>query len=785
MAGDNTIVRLLRDEIDAASAAHELGIDVGRVSDRRRSYLRRKLPKINGEVRAAVDGPVEIARDAWGVAHISANAVADGFFGLGYAMAQDRLWQLDHMRRLASGRLAEILGPDALPQDRLHRTIGLRRSAEAAVAAAGDEVLMVLDSLSRGINVAMTAAEGRLPVEFDVLDYAPEPWEPADTVAVWKWRWWMLTGRLNILAVAEAGKRHLTPEQFDAFMTSEANEETIVPSVEPAHTGGHDTGEGSNNWAVGGSRTVSGGAILATDPHNGVELSRQWYQAQLTVPGIDAIGAFFLGTPGIYLGHTRGAAWGVTNHTASARDLYVETISADNPRLYLETREWQSLTVREEVLEVKGRPEETFLIRETPRGPLVEAFVPKVEAKDLPPLSLRWMGAQATTGFEAMLALERSQSLEDVVAALEQWPFPLLNFVFSDGQGRVGYHAAGQVPGREKTFRGFRDGQREDHGWEGVIPFDEMPHLVDPDRDWVASANNPPRGGSGPYLTLGSWSDGYRFRRIRTRIEVEEKHTVETIGAIHTDVVLGRAEDLAHRVANLASKGRRKEIRAWAEVLEAWDGSYTVDEIAPTLFTAFWDAWLKRVARARFPGALVSMVKDRCGSVGRRLLLGETVDWFDDGVDVEAEAIGAVGDAVQNLKRSVGARKSQWRWGRLHTVTFGHPVATTPALKKLLTVGPVETSGATGTVRAAGHSIAEPFIVTGLSTYRMVVDLSDPAHGKATAAGGQSGHPASPHYRTQTDLWLADDYHPLLMDREDIEKNLEGRLTLRPGSSDQ
>lgn len=780
MADDSTIVRLLRDEIDVAGAARELGIDAGRVANRRRSYLRRKLPKIKGEVRAAVDGPVEIARDAWGVAHINANAVADGFFGLGYAMAQDRLWQLDHMRRLASGRLAEVLGRDSLPQDRLHRTIGLRRSAEAAVEEASDEVLMVLDSLSRGINAGMTAAEGRLPVEFDILDYEPEPWVPVDTVAVWKWRWWMLTGRLNILAVAEAGKRHLTPEQFDAFMRAEANEETIVPSDEPAHTGGHDTGEGSNNWAVGGSRTASGGAILATDPHNGVDLSRQWYQAQITVPGIDAIGAFFLGTPGIYLGHTRGAAWGVTNHTASARDLYVETISADNPRLYQEAGEWQPLTVVEEVLKVKGRPDETFQIRETPRGPLVEAFVPKVEAKDLPPLSLKWMGAQATTGFEAMLALERSQSIEDVLSALEQWPFPLLNFVFADGQGRVGYHAAGQVPGRGKTFRGFRDGQREDHGWDGVIPFDEMPQLVEPERDWVASANNPPWGGSGPYLSLGSWSDGYRFRRIRTRIDLEPKHSLETIGAIQADVVLGRAEDLAQTVADLAAKASRKEIRAWSEILGAWDGSFAVGEIAPTLFTAFWDAWLKRVAQARFPSVLVSMVKDRCGSVGRRILLGESVDWFDEKVDSGAEALGALDDALQRLKRDVGTRKSQWRWGRLHTVTFDHPVATTPALEKLLTVGPVETSGVTGTVRAAGHSIAEPFVVTGLSTYRMVVDLSDPAHGKATAAGGQSGHPASPHYRTQTDLWLADDYHPLLMDRDDIEQNLEGRLTLRP-----
>lgn len=774
-----TIVRLLREEIDVPGAAFELGLTERGVSDRKRRYLQRRLPRTEGEVRAEVDGPVEIDRDAWGVAHIRANSVADGFFGLGYAMGQDRLWQLDYMRRRASGRLAEILGPNALSEDRLHRTIGLRRSAEAAVAAASDEVTLVLGSLSSGINAAMAAA-GRLPVEFDVLGYVPEAWTPVDTVAVWKWRWWMLTGRLGVLAVEEAGKRHLRGDQFQAFMTPESNADTIVPNDEPAGTGGHDTGEGSNNWVVGGSRTETGGAILATDPHNSVDLSRQWYQAQLTVPGIDAIGAFFLGTPGIYLGHTRRTAWGVTNHTASARDLFVETISADNPSLYLEQGEWHPLSVREETCEVRDRADETFQVRETVRGPLVDAFIPKVEEKNLPPLSLQWVGAQATTGFEAMLALERSGSVGDVLDALAQWPFPILNFVFADSDGRIGYHAVGHVPTRAETVRGFRDAQREAHGWTGRFSFDAMPQLVDPERDWVATANNPPWGGSGPYMSLGSWSDGYRFRRIRDRIVGQETHSLDSVGDIHADVVQARALDLAPVVAEMASTARRKVVRDVGEILNAWDGSFHVGEVAPSVFVAFWEAWLNRVALGAFPRALVSLVKDRCSGVARRVLLGEDVPWFDADIDITREVQAAIDQGLQLLKREVGSRKSQWRWGRLHTVTFDHPAAGNPTLRKLLEIGPAETSGATGTVRAAGYSMTAPFEVTGLSTYRMVVDLSDPAHGKATAAGGQSGHPASPHYRTQPNLWLDDDYHPLLMDRDDIDQNLDGRLVLSP-----
>ena len=187
-----------------------------------------------------------------------------------------------------------------------------------------------------------------------------------------------------------------------------------------------------------------------------------------------------------------------------------------------------------------------------------------------------------------------------------------------------------------------------------------------------------------------------------------------------------------------------------------------------------------RVARAQFPEDVVPLVKDCCGGVARQVLVGDPVDWLPESTDVEEEVADTAGETLEWLHAKIGSEPAEWRWGKLHTVTFSHPVATTPTLKEILEVGPVETAGVTGTVRAAGHSVADPFVVTSLSTYRMVVDMADPAHGKATAAGGQSGHPASPHYRTQSELWLRDDYHPLLMDRKDIEANLEGRLTLNP-----
>jgi len=775
---EDDIVSLLRGETTVDALVSRLGFSRRQVSDRRRRYLRSKLPKSDGDTRTdGLDGPVEILRDRWGVAHIEANCIADGFFGLGYAMAQDRLWQLDHMRRLACGRLAEVLGADFVDQDRLHRTIGLKQSADEAYAVADDEVRLVLTSLSSGINAHIQACKN-LPVEFDVLDYTPEAWTPEDSIAVWKWRWWMLTGRLNILAVAEAGKRHLDPERFDLFMSCEANDQTIVPGDGPAVSGGHDTGMGSNNWVVGGSLTTSGKPILATDPHNSVDLSRQWYQAQLTIPGLDAVGAFFLGTPGIYLGHTRHTAWGVTNHTASARDVYVEQPGAAEDT-YQEGEGQVAFEKRVETIKVKGSPDVTCVVRTTARGPLVQAFVPRIDEVDRL-LSLKWEGSVSTTGFESMLGLLRSTSIDEVVDALEQWPFPILNFVFADDNGRIGYHVAGKVPERRSPDPGFRNPNDPDDAWSSHYAFDSLPHMADPDRDWVATANNPPWAGDEPYSRHGSWADGYRFRRIRTRIEASREHDIRSVGAIQADTVLGRAEDLAQTVASYAERGPNKAIRDLADHLKDWDGAYDVDLVAPTVFSAFWNQWLIQVARSRFPDALVDLVKDRCGGVANLVLSGAQVAWFPEGTVIETEVMAALKRTVVWLREHVGSRQSGWRWGKLHTVTFDHPAASAPELRKLLCVGPSETSGVTGSVRAAGHSLVEPFKVTGLSTYRMVVDMSKPSRALATAAGGQSGHPASPHYRTQTRLWLDDDYHPLLMDRADIERELDGRLVLHP-----
>jgi penicillin G amidase len=592
-----------------------------------------------------------------------------------------------------------------------------------------------------------------------------------DSIAIWKWRWWMLTGRLAGFAVEEAAKRFLPPELWALFFSSEAGEETIVPGDEPAWRGGDDTGEGSNNWVVGGSRTVNGKPILASDPHNEVSLARQWYQAQVTAPGMDAIGAFFLGTPGIYLGHNRCTAWGVTNHGASVRDLYVEKTLPADPDQYRDGEHWRPFEEDRQEVAVRGRPAEMLVVRRTVRGPLVNEFVPGLESAS--PLSMRWRGAEPTTGFEAMLGLMRSRNVAQIETALAQWPMPILNFVYADVEGAIGYHAAGQVPRRQVQAIGVRPADDPEHAWSSPYPFDELPKLRAPQRDWVATANNAPWGGDRPYLRSGSWADGYRFRRIRESIEQTDRHTLASVAAIQADIVHARARELAPRVAEIALAARQRQLRRLGELLREWNGAYTVESVAATVFAVFWELWMRRVARARFPASAVPLVAGRTGSIACWMLLsGDGGEWFPEKVDIPSEVRRTLVETLSWLREHVGRQTSQWRWGRLHTVTFRHPLSDGGPRSELFDVGPFAASGGSGTVRATGYSFAAPFAVTGLSTYRLVVDLADPAHALATSAGGQSGHPSSPHYRTQSELWVADHYHPLLMDRQEVEANL-------------
>ncbi|HLG50777.1 MAG TPA: penicillin acylase family protein, partial [Chloroflexota bacterium] len=452
------ILRWLRG-VPASEAAGTDAATLDRWAD---EYCRSKLPYHPGaveEVAGTVHARVRIRRDRWGVAHITAETVPDLFFGLGYAMAQDRLWQLDYQRRLVRGELAEVFGPSALESDRRMRILGLARAGDRAWGSAPPAVRTVVEALTAGINRWIEVMGNRLPIEFEILEYEPRPWRPSDSCVVWKHRWWTLTGRLEQIVVGEVARR-LPPDLSAAFFSVELSDETIVWSDEtpgfrgPVPAGSSD--EGSNNWVVGGMRTATGAPVLCSDPHNPFSAPSQWFEVQLTCPEFDAAGAVYIGTPVLYLGRNRNVAWGLTNHAAATCDLYYEEVSPDHPDQYRDRDTWRPFDIEYQRIPVRGEPAARLEIRRTVRGPIVNELLPRVEGLLEAPISLRWVGAEVSAGFEASLALIRARSAAGVIEALRQWPGPPLNFVYADRSGTIGYHAAGLIPRRGRAGPGVR-----------------------------------------------------------------------------------------------------------------------------------------------------------------------------------------------------------------------------------------------------------------------------------------------------------------------------------------
>ncbi|MGH2458371.1 MAG: penicillin acylase family protein, partial [Chloroflexota bacterium] len=686
----------------------------------------------------------------------------------------------DYQRRLVRGELAAVLGPRVLASDRAMRTLGMAAAGDRAWETESDDVRAVLEALAAGINRWTEQVRSRLPIEFEVLGYEPRPWRPADSIAIWKHRAWTLTGRLEQIAAVEAARHLLPADLLEAFLTVELADERIVPGASAEGNPGGAFGEGSNNWVVGGAHTTTGAPVLCSDPHNQFNAPSQWFEAQLSCPAFDAAGAVYLGTPALYLGRNREVAWGLTNHAVSVRDLYVEETSPAQPGRYREGGAWRAFDVERQSITVAGQPEQSIEIRRTARGPIVDELLPSLDGLGIAgPISLRWLGAEVPSGFDATLGLLRARSAADVREALRTWPCPPLNFVYADRAGDFGYHAAGLVPRRERTGYELRSASEPADAWHGFLDFDELPSLANPARGWLATANNVPGAANRAYLAGGAWSDGYRAQRIRERITAKDKLTPEEVAAIHGDVRNARARVLVPALLKRLGDGDTPIARQAVQALQEWDAEHTTASVGASIWTAFWSQWCLRLARARFPAALVDAVALRVGEIGRRLLLGESLGWFSSGTP-DQEIRQTFTAALEALQKAAGPDVRSWRWGDLHRVTHPHPLGTTAGLREIFNTGPYPTSGGTSIVRAAGHGSSVPFDVVSGSTYRFLADLSKPDRIESTQTLGQSAHLGSPHYRDQTQLWLDNRYHPLWMAPADVLAHLESEVVIEP-----
>ena len=772
----------------------------------------------------AVEGlkeEVRIFRDQWGIPHIHAANVEDLFFAEGYTHAQERLWQMEFSRRLACGTLAEMVGELALDIDIFMRTVGLRRTGEEAAKLfeqeADELTKRVIAAYVKGVNGFIESHRDSPPFEFAVLACQPSPWTMADSAAcglLLAWQlglnWGIEIVRADLIErLGEKRARELLP-----FYPPEAS--IVIPSqrqssdiasyllaLQKKVTGSAGLGPappGSNNWVIDGSKSTTGMPLLANDPHLLIQMPSVWYEAHLVAPGFNVTGVTLPGIPPVILGHNERIAWGMTVLPADVQDLYVERFNPDNPHQYLYQGKWEDAKICSEQFHVRGKDEPvTKEVLITRHGPIMDSVMvgfasPEIKKWPREALALRWTGHDPSNiplMLQGLIKLDQAGNWEEFREALRLFVCPSQNFVYADVDGNIGYQANSLIPIRAKG-QGLVPvpGWTGEYEWVGYIPFDELPSAFNPPTHFIATANNKIVHEDYPYFITHDWFPSYRARRIVQLLNAREKLSPQDFMEMHGDVYSLWAQELIPFVTRIKPQDRKQEEALG--YLRGWDSRMDKDSVAASLFHMWYMKLVENTLRDKLGQDLYEhyFTKQIGFNCFHFLAIPDLLEypggyWFGDGSESNVENRDKLSQlsleqAIDELTQRLGAEMSAWRWGRLHAATFRHLLGLTSPLDQVLNAGPVEVGGDWNTVNVGGFDYGAGFGPVIIPSYRQVIDLGDLSRSVSMHTTGQSGQPGSEHYRDFVEPWANVEYHPMLFDREAIEKEAKELLRLVP-----
>ena len=741
--------------------------------------LRRPLPRARGTLRVAgLEAPVEVRRDRWGVPHVRASSRRDVWFGQGLCHGQDRLWQLELYRRMASGRIAEIAGRAGLPSDRLMRTLGFRRAALAEEGALDPALREELDAYCAGVNAAVDAARA-LPAEFQILRLGFSPWRPADMISA-----------LKVLAFGLS--TNWERELLRADMIRELGPE-LTARLDPPYPAGNpivtapgvgwdgdglalaeqigavretlgfaSQAGGSNNWALAGSMTRSGRPLLAGDPHLPTSMPGVAYQVGLYLGERFVRGASIPGTPGVFFGQNNDVAWSFTNVLADVQDLFVERVEGGS---YEFEGDWRPLDLVEEEIAVKGRPAERLLVSSTHHGPIVNEVLGADRSQ---PLALAFTALRTPAVTVAHVSVLEPRSGPELVEMLAELCTPVSNCVWADRGGSIGYKLVGRLPLRRSAVADLpKPGWTGEHEWDGWVPYGELPELRDPDRGYLLSANNRVVDDRYPHHISSDYLDGYRALRIEQLLEASAEHDHASFEAMQTDVYSIPGVECARRLARLEPGALDQRDVAAIERLRSWDGRMSAASVAASIYQAFVLRLAKETARAAIGDRdLVERWLDRSTSgfidhvtspwrwFSHLLALWEDGEEGLIGRSWDEHALDALRGGLDDLEERFGPDPADWRWGRVHRLGFPHAIGEgNPVLARFFSRS-MESGGAQETVNQVAYDPNRPFEAIWAPCWRMVADPGDPERTRWQQFTGQSGQPGSRHYDDLQEPWL-------------------------------
>mgnify|MGYP003393149563 CR=1 FL=1 len=784
----------------AVTAALALGAAAGAV------YLRSSLPLIDGRisVNGLTGADIKITRDINGVPHILAANAEDAYFALGFAHAQDRLWQMETQRRIAAGRLAEIFGDAALPTDRLMRTLGIRRQSERTLAKLEEGTRRGLAAYAAGVNAFLAGRSGALPVEFLVFGITPEPWEPADSIAWGKMLAWDLSGNWGAELARFRLSRKLPTQRIAEFYPPHAGDVAqalpdlkalyhaalaAIPSAELAALAPHDGNEGigSNNWLVGGALSATSKPLLANDPHLGLEAPSLWYLAHLKAPNFEIVGATLPGVPGVVLGHNRHVAWAFTNTGTDSQDLYLEKTDESGER-YLTPDGWRPFVRRDEILRSKSGKDEVMVVRETRHGPVLDGAIGPASRPAKPyVITMAWTTLRDDDlTAQALLKLESVRNWNDFVSVMRDWHSPQQNMLLADSQGNIGFLAPGRVPVRaaDNDLRGMAPapGWEARYDWTGFIPYDALPRALNPTQGRLATANQKIVPRDYPHFITSEWAETYRATRIDALLDREPKHSIAGFRAMQADVFSQLAAEFVPLL--LAAPASSTESSTARNLLAKWDFAAEGKRPEPLIFAAWYRELTRLIYADELGDEFPRLWRQRPGFM--RNALTSQQHWCDDITTPETETCAAqiaraLSLGLADLKRRYGDDMSKWRWADAHMARGRHrPFSLSGLFRPWFEIS-VPTPGDSYTVNVGRHDIAndaDPFASDHGPSLRAIYDMADLDRSLFITSTGQSGNVFSPHYDDFADLWRRVDYIAIPTRGEDIAAGAKGTLVL-------
>ena len=743
--------------------------------------------------------------DDFGVPHIYANSQKDAMIALGYVHAQDRLWQMELMRRIAPGRLSEIFGSKALKSDLFFAGLGIDENSEKAIAKIDKNSQTYQLALAYVDGINQYIAEGKTPVEFEILGIKKEKFTVKDVYNTFGYmafsfamaqktdplitdirdnlgsdylKDFCLDGSLSTTQIKIFEGKTIEYNEISKSMASVLNNSPVPQFI------------GSNSWVIAPKKTKNGKVIFANDPHIGFSQPCTWYEAHIFVPNYEMYGYYLAGTPFPLLGHNRDYAYGLTMFENDDVDLYQEAENPNNKNQYQTAKGFQDYKIRKETIKVKDSSEVVLKIRETQHGPIMNDLLNEI--KGVKPIAMSWIFTQQNNQIlEALYTISHSKNLKDFRKGVSLIAAPGLNIMYGDAKGNIAWNTSGMLYKLDKSVNPnfILNGANGIDDKKEFLDFSKNPHAINPIWNYVYSANNQPESVEG-YLYPGYYLPEDRAKRISGLLEPKNNWTKEDVGQMMNDntssVATSIVSDLVLALNNQSLSANENQALS---ILKKWNGSNNLKDLAPTIYNKLIYSYLKNT------------FQDELGEDDFKLLLttncikqiiapqikNENSVWWDNvntksKKETRVEIINkSFHEAIKALENQLGKEVNSWTWNRVHTLEHQHPLGKVPGLKWLFNVGSFEVPGSAEVINNLMFDFTDTgkYIVKAGPSTRRVIDFSDIENSMSILPTGQSGNPFSKHYNDQAEMYNSGKFRKMKLNKAEIIKS-STKLVFKP-----